>query len=438
MFETKLYIEPSGQRNMVLLDQETGLPDFWSTLYITNSLRARQLRLGSIEKHLQSIQLLHIWCQLRNIKIIQRISSGESFSINEIDFLNTILKLRADELEKIFTYEKSKLNKEITKVEHPRSLWRILEAAPRQISPTVFNDRIHYIAKYVEWLANILSDKHGNGITREQIRSVGFNFKTHLNSLKIPAPKENFAESKSLKNSEIKRILEIVDPNSSENPWDSEATKVRNLAIILILLDTGIRSGELLNLKITDVLQGKTKHHGLQIVQRSGSLDDPRKRQRLPKSVQREVPLSDTAFRALNVYVTKVRAITPNADQTQYIFVSHSNSTLGQPIKSINSITDSIREITSIDLTPHVLRHTATWKYCVRMKKLGKEWGDFVELLLLKFGWTSEKSRSVRLYARQFVKEELFERQLEYQNEIEKEIRDALEAMDKVTTKSHD
>ncbi|EIM1710730.1 hypothetical protein JFQ88_004639 [Aeromonas dhakensis] len=56
------------------------------------------------------------------------------------------------------------------------------------------------------------------------------------------------------------------------------------------------------------------------------------------------------------------------------------------------------------------------------MKKKGKEWKDFVELLLLQFGWASEKSPTVRLYARKFIKEELFERQIKQQDEYEQEV----------------
>ena len=422
MLTTRLYIEPSGQRNMLLLDSESGVPDYWSTLYVTNSLRARQLRLGTIEKHLKAIQSLFTWTELRSINLITRISNGKAFSINEIDSLASILKLRADELPKLIAAACKNTNEIDIKTGQTRTIWKKFDAIPRQVSPANLNDKIQYIGKYIEWLSNILSDNHGNGVTREQIRAVGYDFKTYLCTHNALVPKENFGASKSLGNAEIKRILEVVNPLSPENPWEGEATRIRNFAIILVLLDSGLRSGELLNLKITDVIRGKTKQHGLRILQRSGSLNDPRKKQRLPKTVQREVPITDTTFKALNHYITEIKAKTPNAQKTEYIFVSHSNSSQGKPLNSIHSVTEGIREITSIDLTPHVLRHTATWKYCVRMKKEGKKWGDFVELLLLKFGWASEKSTTVRLYARKFIQEELFERQIEHQDEYSREI----------------
>ena len=69
----------------------------------------------------------------------------------------------------------------------------------------------------------------------------------------------------------------------------------------------------------------------LRIVQRSGSIND-RKKQRLPKTVQREVPISDTAFKALNHYITEVKAKN-QMDKKEYIFVSHSNSSQGKPLQ---------------------------------------------------------------------------------------------------------
>ncbi|WP_321150688.1 site-specific integrase [Aeromonas jandaei] len=398
------------------------MPDYWSTLYVTNSLRARHLRLGTIEKHLQALQSLFMWAELRGINLIDKISSGKAFNINDIDSLTSILKLRADELPKLISSVYTNTCAMHVKASLTRNIWKKFDAIPRQVTSANFNDKIKYIGKYVEWLSNILSDYHSKSITREQIRTVGYEFKTYLGDQKVVVPKDNFGASKSLGNAEIQRILNVANPLSPENPWVGEATRIRNFTIILVLLDSGMRSGELLNLKITDVIRSKSKQHGLRIVQRSGSLNDPRKKQRLPKTVQREVAISDTAFKALDYYITEIKAKTPNGQKTEYIFVSHSNSNQGKPLHSINSVTEAMRNVTSIDLTPHVLRHTATWKYCVRMKKKGKEWKDFVELLLLQFGWTSENSPTVRLYARKFIKEELFERQIKQQDEYEQEV----------------
>lgn len=431
MLVTRLYIEPSGQRNMLLLDSESGVPDYWSTLYVTNSLRARHLRLGTIEKHLQALQSLFMWAELRGINLIDKIASGKAFNINDTDSLTSILKLRADELPKLISSFNTSTSEIHVKTSQARNIWKKFDAIPRQVTPANFNDKIKYIGKYIEWLSNILSDCHSKSITREQIRTVGYEFKTSLGGQKVVVPKDNFGASKSLGNAEIQRILKVVNPLSPENPWDGEATRIRNFTIILVLLDSGMRSGELLNLKITDVIRGKTKQYGLRIVQRSGSINDPRKKQRLPKTVQREVPISDTAFKALNHYITEVKAKTPNGQKTEYIFVSHSNSSQGKPLHSINSITEDIRKVTSIDLTPHVFRHTATWKYCIRMKKEGKEWKDFVELLLLKFGWASEKSPTVRLYARKFIKEDLFERQIKQQDEYVQDVSNILFLLNK-------
>ncbi|WP_227656755.1 hypothetical protein [Aeromonas caviae] len=229
------------------------------------------------------------WAELRGINLIDKIASGKAFNINDTDSLTSILKLRADELPKLISSFNTSTSEIHVKTSQARNIWKKFDAIPAG-HPANFNDKIKYIGKYIEWLSNILSDCHSKSITREQIRTVGYEFKTSLGGQKVVVPKDNFGASKSLGNAEIQRILKVVNPLSPENPWDGEATRIRNFTIILVLLDSGMRSGELLNLKITDVIRGKTKQYGLRIVQRSGSINDPRKKQRLPRQFNVKFP----------------------------------------------------------------------------------------------------------------------------------------------------
>ncbi len=73
------------------------------------------------------------------------------------------------------------------------------------------------------------------------------------------------------------------------NPFERNCRK-RNQLAILILYETGIRGGELLNLKISDF---KRKQRYLKISKRINDPEDPRVFQPLVKTVEREINISE-------------------------------------------------------------------------------------------------------------------------------------------------
>ncbi len=66
----------------------------------------------------------------------------------------------------------------------------------------------------------------------------------------IPYPKVSYDEPKYLKKSQIEKVITAI---SFSIPWSSVFVQKRNLAIIMVLLYTGIRKSELLNLKMQDL-----------------------------------------------------------------------------------------------------------------------------------------------------------------------------------------
>lgn len=417
-FKIRKYIEPSGERRAVLFDAETGLPDFWSTLFGSTQLRSRGAALSTQSAQLGSIIILYKWAAMRGINIESRISSQEGFSRNEIDTLVTLLRSRISDLPDLIE------KRQIVPITRPKvnssDIWKALEEQPKQINASTFNDRLDYVGRYMAWLCDYLSD-HGLSNSpdiKQSIAKIGEKFAANLSAMKSIEPNTAFNNSKDFKTKEVRSILNLINPQSPLNPWDSSSAKIRNFAIICVLLDTGLRAGELLSLKLKDVDYAKKGSKGLKVRRRQGSKDDPRLNQPSTKRDEREVPLSESAFNALDTYVSLVRNQIPAASKTEYLFVSVGNRSQGIPMSSITHVTEKIREITGLDLTPHRLRHTATWRYCMLQRKKGLEWDSFVEKLIMKFGWKSPNSPSVRHYAKRFIKEEMFESALREQDQI--------------------
>lgn len=417
----KSYREPSGQRNCVIVDAETGMPDYWTTLYATCKLRGVGLQVSTIESQLRAILYLHLWAEMRdNLDIVERIKSAKGFSANEIDSLTSLLRSHIRDVSKAATKTSSNVvNINSSKLSRS-NIWKTLADTSRQITPESYNNRLMYVGNYIKWLADYLSDDNGkaSGEARDNITLVGIDFKDSLESMKSVEPSKAFENPKDLTPKEVRRLLEVVNPYSDENPFKDMAVRIRNYAIVAILLDTGLRSGELLSLKMKDVIVGKKGSRGLKVKRRQNDPTDFRKKQRVAKRGERQIPLSEGAWKALELYRQKVRYATPEAQKSEWIFVSLSNSSKGRLLGSVDSIFNAVKSITGIDVSAHKLRHTATWRYCTIKKQEGKEWPEIVETLIMKFGWVSENSPSVRLYARRYVKDKMFEASIQEQDEI--------------------
>ena len=424
------YREPSGQRNAIIVNSETGLPEFWPMLYVSSLLRAKGLAVNTISSQLGAILCLYQWAGIRGVEIESRILSGDGFSRNEIDTLITVLRSHISDLPDLLS-PSSNVVKIGSGNPKPSDIWKVLEQQPKQISPSSYNDRVDYVRTYIVWLCDYLSDQDSSASPeqRESIAKIGTDFAAVLKSMKSVEPNTTFSVPRSLINKDIRSVLEFATPQSPLNPWTGTPTQIRNFAIVCVLLDTGLRTGELLSLKLSDIIWAKKGAKGLKVKRRQGSKDDPRKKQPSTKRDEREVPLSEGAFRALDLYVYSVRNMIPQAAQTEYLIVSVGNKSRGAPLSSISPVTSAIRDRTGINLTPHKLRHTATWRYCVAQKKQGRNWDEFVEQLCLKCGWSGPQSPTVRHYARRYLKEAMFEATIREQDQIDLEMAAAVVAV---------
>ena len=131
----------------------------------------------------------------------------------------------------------------------------------------------------------------------------------------------------------------------------------RNYALIQLMLQTGLRVGEVAALSITDV----------QIRGRSGVV-------RIRQGKEREVPLNATARRALGLYVESHRRI----GDTDPFFTSARGKRL--PTRTIQAvITELARraKISRVKVSAHTLRHTFALNY------LRQNRGKLVELASL-------------------------------------------------------
>ena len=147
------------------------------------------------------------------------------------------------------------------------------------------------------------------------------------NSLvKIKVPRAEKKVIKTLDSTEVNKLI-----SSLPNTFDGE----RNKATILILVDCGLRLGELLNIKMTDINMEQ------QLMRVDG------------KTGERVVRYGKTTWKALKRYLKLRNKVNGHND---YLWLTKKGITLKD--SSVETLFIKLRKRTGIYVHPHLLRHT--------------------------------------------------------------------------------
>jgi integrase len=185
-----------------------------------------------------------------------------------------------------------------------------------------------------------------------------------LNARRPPNKGRNrMAHVKGLNDRQVEILAELIRPDSKNNPFKEVGIRYRNFAIILLLRYLGIRVGELLNIKTSDIETGSNR---IVIARRADERVDPRLRQPLVKTMDHLDPMRETLALVIHTYIKQHRTKVKNARSHEYLFVTHkAGKTVGQAL-SISSFHKMIKVIAKSvlglqGLHGHALRHR--WNY---------------------------------------------------------------------------
>ena len=209
---------------------------------------------------------------------------------------------------------------------------------------------------------------------------------------------------KIVSNGDFLRILDFLHKKANGT------IAFRNSLIIIILFETGLRIGELLNLKSDDLVQINENYY---LLVRDHSFRDPRA---FSPSIKngfglREIAISQQTFEKTQEYIQKHRRSVGKAGKAKinhpFLFVSTSS---GRPITR-SALADIFRKINnystlSVKLTPHVFRHTFAYnflKFLIEDKGLDLERAK--DQLRCICGW-SYNSEMPSLYGSKYIWEE--------------------------------
>lgn len=139
-----------------------------------------------------------------------------------------------------------------------------------------------------------------------------------------------------------------------------------------ILINTGVRVGAVLKLKVSDLIDDWDNPRFL-LTKTPNDPTDPRLERPSNKTKALSVSISSELMKLIKLYIQTVRTENPAAREHDFVFISEKGTTSGQPLtyKSIHKIVDKFGEALGIKLHPHKLRHKWNEVLKIRRESMG-------------------------------------------------------------------
>lgn len=229
------------------------------------------------------------------------------------------------------------------------------------LHPKTYNEYLASVKHFLLWAVERYANQLGaESALRHQITEIKNKVHWRFEALTLGGKTE--VDVKGLDSSEVERIKSLIFFNAPDNPFRSSA-KLRNWIIVNILLETGMRRGELLKLKTTDIHDIDGKFYC--VIRRVP--DDPtdnRAVQPAQKTLSRTVSISASLFSEIEQYILTVRRPTRNKRRIvlkhQFLLTSERGTPLS--LSAMNYLFDVVHarlfQKSDTPFHPHILRNT--------------------------------------------------------------------------------
>lgn len=390
----KRFTGESGERFCLLVD-DSGMPLYYPSLFVTAEMRGASLSINTIDNALSALKAMHLWQDYYGLDLESRFKRSELLLPHEIHSLR-------DFMQKPMAESRPENRKVVS-----------IKGRQARVSKGNQYNRLTVIAEYVRFLATQLHPVSQS--SGEVILSMVARIKA--NRPKVGDKVEKDRSDVHMEESLLDALEDILRPGNASNPIADPGIQFRNALMFTLLRLTGMRRGELLNLRIDDF---DFAMNTLKIVRRADSPDDPRGYQPLVKTRERTFPLIQELMDQIHEYVSKFRNKVPGARKHGYLFVTHragptqgwpiSNSGFGKFLVTLSGIADEFSGVHA-----HALRHHWNYMFSQRSDKSGMSEEREKKVRSYLMGW-SETSDTAGTYNKRHVKEEAGKAVISLQN----------------------
>lgn len=350
---------PSNNRRYILIDEETRSPCLYPLLYVMSKLRLKSL--STQQSNLNALKFWYVFWK-------EKFNENFCLSFYESKYNAEIF---IEEIDSFFIYLENNSK-------HDDGLIRINK--PLEVNYTTISKKIQDIIKYLIFLIDnffrrdIEESKSKHSLIRRQILTLQNKSEQFA---RISSSNSNVKQFKSLTERMKDSFLEIAIPSTPvnsnpKNVFKDSATQFRNFLIARLLINYGLRVGELLLLSINSKTLNRDSGNTSLTIEDNQDIEDYRSPKPRIKNEQskRRIEISRDDYNLISYYIENYRHDNAKSDllflSLQYPFPPLSYSS----IKKMFNIWDKqFRELypnyydskytDSIDkLSAHVCRHT--------------------------------------------------------------------------------
>ena len=376
------------------METSTGVPLCGATYWIVASRRSSNAASNTLYNELRSLMYLFLWASARGIDIEHRLREGVFLSLSEIIDLANVCGRFIDGI--LIEVEARRSNLVVfDKAQSVRKL-RVKKngTLPSASSGEKYN-RLSAIYSYLSFTtSDCMSALQHWPKRRDVYERARATFLQTLDKYRDdaqPKRRKSLGGRNGLEEDQLALLKKIIRPEDPGNPFHP-SVRFRNYVMFILYIALGMRRGELLVVKVSDVVFGTDG--SLTIHRRP---DDPKEKRRYKPSVKtnaRMLPLDEARTKLVHDWVIHHRAKIPGARTHNFLFVDMSYGK-ALSLSSVNKMFRKVREAVPglpQDLTPHVLRHTWNDEYTDSMDKKGVPAEEQSQARSLAMGWSSESS----------------------------------------------
>ncbi|ARL87138.1 integrase [Burkholderia pseudomallei] len=402
----------NGERHSVL-SRPGSLPVHEAALYLAR-YRKRGRAANTIHAVCVVLALLYRELAKADINLLERLRQGRFLTVPELNRLAEAAQYRVDDL----SYEDADKRRSANVISIKRIRMRRSLAVDEVKAVTVATQasRLRYMADFLDFLVTYFGAMLPTCQRRELASESADALKAFLAQVPKVSKRAKLGAREGLSKEDQNRLLKVIHPDSPDNPWKRGFVRHRNWLIVVLLLATGMRRGELLGIQIRDLDQRLPK---LRIIRRADAGEDPRRIQPNTKTNDREVELRPTIMRAVWSYVNDHRKKIKAARKHPQLIVADDGRPLS--LQSIDKIFRQLRQALPgfpVTLTSHVMRHTWNERFSEQAELLGLT--DAVEEKARneQQGWV-DNSKSAATYTRRHANRKGRELALKLQEQLD-------------------
>lgn len=402
----------SGERYSFLLRE--GMPVYLAVLFV-NRFRTKGRAANTLHQVCSVLALLHNDLDSRGIDLRGLLAQGRFLSLPDIHrFADSAQYVASEPIcpqrgkkSRVVNIEKARL-RATTKAERRQT-----------VDSATYATRLRYARAYLSFTADYVRSTLPSDLASQLAEEA----ERGLDALSAHIPRVSrrakLGARQGLTHQEESLLLDVIDLESPRNPWRSEFVRTRNRLIVILLLASGMRRGELLGLQVKDLSSHQAK---LKILRRADAAEDARLHQPNTKTGDREIPIAPNVLSALIDFIRTQRHKIKAARKIPQLFISDEGDALS--LSSINQIFVDIRNACPElpkGLTAHTLRHTWNERFSELADRVGMPEVEEQSARALQQGW-ADGSKMAAVYTRRHTASKAQELSLKLQHALEEQI----------------